>query len=890
MREQEYRARDKVVQKMTKDGLVEENRTQGTRAHISRREADAAFPKDGEEMPVQELAEEEAAGADTKAGIGVSMRDAGDKPVRAEHREIKTDEGREPKRRREGRTRRGREDIFPVRSRVSESLPEGNRLSEGKNRRQPGEGGTVLQEHRQSRLRDRTCSAKESARETEKSVRETKKSVRETDRRTGGTKNPASGRLRYTGEEPEREGLLKKGYPEKGWAGEVRGKGSVQTRTDRLRFTPEERTQEKAETETETNPRAPADAGKKPRLRFERREQPPKGESILSASKTTAGTLFSAAVREEAHWQMREAEDDNPGLEAAHRMERVGETGILRAARRQRRLSGRPYRARLREQQQARENARDGHRKAPPDHPDRQKQDVSKRVQKQKIKRKYAAAARETAKGAENSVNVLNRPGRIVRAAAQAFTRKTALGIIAAGVLLMVLAGALFSACTSMLAGIQSAVISTCYVADGEPINQSDLYYSEMETDLELDIRRTEEDFPDYDEYLYNVGEISHNPYELLGYLSAVYGDFTFSRTEPELERLFAGQYRLDRQETVETRTRTGEDGEEETYEWRILKTTLTVRPLSEIIGQNLQPGEQTDLYEVYMQTCGNRQCFANPIAVPWISRVTSPYGYRIYPVTERKDLHRGIDIAVPEGTPIKAAQDGNVLSAGYHGDYGLCVVVGDEKGYQSKYAHCASIAVSAGQEVKRGDVIAAAGSTGSSTGAHLHLEVLHDGRYLNPYFFVDSGTDGYLPDGTSAGQPQFSDHPGAAMGDGSFAAMLAEAEKYLGNPYVWGGSSPPDFDCSGFVSWVVNESGMGTVGRQTAQGLYNLCTPVPKENLRPGDLVFFTGTYSSATPVTHVGIYTGGGRMIHAGDPISYANIESRYWTGHFYSGGRLP
>lgn len=186
--------------------------------------------------------------------------------------------------------------------------------------------------------------------------------------------------------------------------------------------------------------------------------------------------------------------------------------------------------------------------------------------------------------------------------------------------------------------------------------------------------------------------------------------------------------------------------------------------------------------------------------------------------------------------------------------------------------------------------MIASVGSTGSSTGAHLHLEVLHNGEYLNPYFFVDSGGISYEPDGMAAGQPEFSDHPGLAMGAGSFAAMLAEAEKYLGYPYVWGGSSPPNFDCSGFVSWVVGQSGVGNVGRQTAQGLYNLCTPIPKESLQPGDLVFFTGTYSSANPVTHVGIYVGGGRMIHAGDPISYADMESRYWTGHFYSGGRLP
>ena len=119
---------------------------------------------------------------------------------------------------------------------------------------------------------------------------------------------------------------------------------------------------------------------------------------------------------------------------------------------------------------------------------------------------------------------------------------------------------------------------------------------------------------------------------------------------------------------------------------------------------------------------------------------------------------------------------------------------------------------------------------------------------------------------------------------------MLAEAEKYLGYPYVWGGSSPStSFDCSGFVSWVVNHSGW-SVGRQTATGLYNLCTPVSMENAKPGDLIFFTGTYSTNKPVTHVGIYVGNGMMIHCGNPISYANINSRYWQEHYYGMGRLP
>lgn len=132
-------------------------------------------------------------------------------------------------------------------------------------------------------------------------------------------------------------------------------------------------------------------------------------------------------------------------------------------------------------------------------------------------------------------------------------------------------------------------------------------------------------------------------------------------------------------------------------------------------------------------------------------------------------------------------------------------------------------------------------------------------------------------------------DIPPEALEDAQFAAMITEAEKYLGYPYVWGGSSPStSFDCSGFVSWVINHSGWN-VGRLSAQGLCNICTPVSSANVKPGDLVFFKGTYD--TPgVSHVGIYAGNNRMIHCGDPISYTNLNSNYWRSHFYTYGRLP
>ena len=134
---------------------------------------------------------------------------------------------------------------------------------------------------------------------------------------------------------------------------------------------------------------------------------------------------------------------------------------------------------------------------------------------------------------------------------------------------------------------------------------------------------------------------------------------------------------------------------------------------------------------------------------------------------------------------------------------------------------------------------------------------------------------------------PEGYEVPGEYLDDETFAAMLSEAEKYLGYPYVWGGSSPAtSFDCSGFVSWVVNHSGWN-VGRLGAQGIYNICTRTSSP--RPGDLVFFKGTYD--TPgVSHCGIYVGDGMMIHCGDPISYANLNSSYWQAHFYAYGRLP
>ena len=177
---------------------------------------------------------------------------------------------------------------------------------------------------------------------------------------------------------------------------------------------------------------------------------------------------------------------------------------------------------------------------------------------------------------------------------------------------------------------------------------------------------------------------------------------------------------------------------------------------------------------------------------------------------------------------------------------------------------------------------------------SHLPLELMGEeelSRY-SLYMSTLGNRPDLFPESAYVGKyitnpPADYDVPEEYLDDETFAAILSEAEKYLGYPYVWGGSSPAtSFDCSGFVSWVINHSGWN-VGRLGAQGLYNICTPTSSP--RPGDLVFFKGTYD--TPgVSHCGIYVGDGMMIHCGDPISYANLNTSYWQSHFYAYGRLP
>ena len=375
-----------------------------------------------------------------------------------------------------------------------------------------------------------------------------------------------------------------------------------------------------------------------------------------------------------------------------------------------------------------------------------------------------------------------------------------------------------------------------------------------------------------------------------MAYLTALYQNFPYDSISGDLLALFNEQYSLAFTPTAETRYRTvtttdpttgATSTTEEPYDWHVMTVTLTARSFSDVAFSRLS-GEQYAHYALLIQTKGARQYLANPFGTTnWLPYVTSYYGYRIHPTSGAKDLHRGVDIGLPQGTEIRAGQDGTVTFASASGNYGNVVIIEGDKGLISKYAHCDTILVSAGQTVKTGDVIATVGSTGNSTGPHLHLEILKDGAYINPIYFCDTGSFDLA---TGFG------NPGSPLGDGSYAALMEVALRFENWPYVWGGSSPEtSFDCSGLVSYCLRVGGVKDVGRLGAQGLYNICTPVSFADARPGDLVFFHSTYSAPNPVTHVGIYCGDYVMYDAGNPIGYTRIDTTYWQNHLYGFGRI-
>ena len=426
-----------------------------------------------------------------------------------------------------------------------------------------------------------------------------------------------------------------------------------------------------------------------------------------------------------AHKKVYENEHENVGIEAAHRTELVAESG-LRMAYRHRKTA--PYRKVSRLQKKAtKTSARAAYQQALHDHPELKKSVLSRLWQKQKIKRKYAKAAREAQRAGKAAKKTAVTTEKIATRVVLFVKRHPIIfGIIALLLLLFFLISSVFTSCSSMGTSGLGAVTASSYVAEDRDIDNAELYYTEWETDLQMQIENAETDHPGYDEYRYQVDDIGHNPFELMGFLTAVYQEFQYTNVQSVLQSIFAEQYTLDFVEETEihyrTETRvdpdTGQTYEVQVpYEWHILNVNLTAKSFSDVIAGYMN-AEQVELYNILMATKGNRQYVSNPFGeTNWLPYVTSYYGYRIHPISGGKNFHKGVDIGMAQGTEILAGHDGTVSQAGEAGDYGLVVVLEgtmqDGRTLTTKYAHCSQFLVSAGQEVKKGDVIAKVGCYG---------------------------------------------------------------------------------------------------------------------------------------------------------------------------------
>ena len=637
----------------------------------------------------------------------------------------------------------------------------------------------------------------------------------------------------------------------------------------------------------------------KTKLTFEAQPIPIHEAKWNQPRKKTAARMVqrtaTTQVVNQIHAKIREVENENVGVKAAHQAELKAESaysGTKRAVTSVYRFHrNRPYRKASRlEVKSLKTEGKLSYHRALRDNPKLGSNPVSRMFQKRAIKRQYAAAirnAKKSGKVANKSVGIVSKMGRL----ATGIIRRNPIALLKAAILgvVILLLMAMLSMCMSMFSGGSVFVGAVTYLANYEDIDDASILYTELETDLQVYLRNIESNHPGFHEYRYDVGMIDHNPFELMAYLTAAYGEFTFAEIEPVLRALFAEQYQLTLTPEVKIRTctETRMDAEGNTYtveveyEWHILNVTLTSRPLTLILMGRMDSDERQH-FNVLMASRGARQLVGNPFGFNWLPHMSSRYGYRIHPIHGDKQFHAGIDIALPTGTEILAGFDGTVTNVGYDaGGYGNFVVIDDGAGIQALYAHCHTVLVSRGQTVQYGQVIATVGSTGASTGPHLHMEVFRNGRRLNPLFFVVTGSDG------SFGGLQYGDaRPLTAE---EFAILYAEARSHLGKPYVFGANGPNAFDCSSFVAWVYRHSGIYPLARTTAQGIFNQSIIIPPTHAAPGDIVFFHSTYSTTNFITHVGVYLGDGMMIHAGRHVNITSVNTPFWQAHLVGWGRL-
>lgn len=594
----------------------------------------------------------------------------------------------------------------------------------------------------------------------------------------------------------------------------------------------------------------------------------------------TAGKYLVSAVVSSATSEQEEEEEKDPGAESLQFTERSTQYAVRRlryAQLRSKRTDVKAHRKGYQEQQEEKKLKFGATEKA--GNPEEIKKAEEKKhafhrfFQRKRYKDAYKSARAGTSAGNPKDVKWVVRVEKMTEKAKIAFkeivknNRSMFTGIGIFLVLFLILAVSLGS-CSASIQGGGSVIGMTTYPSSDEDIYAVENDYAALENALNRQINEMESTHPDYDEYQYNVSEIAHNPYHLISYLTAKYGDWKYEEVKDELQDLFESQYRL----STESKTKT-------------VTETKTVR-VGESLGNVVTSG----------------YCSCSICCGPWAG---GPTASGVYPTADHTIAVDANNPVVPIGTKIVMnGVEYTVEDTGAFAKYGVQFDVyyadhnaAQAHGHKTWEAYIAddngTEEVTVTNTTTKKILYITLKNKGFDAVARANLNeeqlILYDAlntTYGNRNYLWDTDS---ISNGSGDGGLDY-EIPPEALQDEEFARMIREAEKYLGVPYVWGGYSPAGFDCSGFVSYVINHCGNGwNLGRQTAEGLRNSCTAVSPGEAKPGDLIFFQGTYD--TPgASHVGIYVGDNMMIHCGDPIQYANIGSAYWQEHFLSYGRLP
>ena len=598
------------------------------------------------------------------------------------------------------------------------------------------------------------------------------------------------------------------------------------------------------------------------------------GSGMVKRSAVAVENVVSAYGQRKA----REDTDDNSALDAADQAELMGESLARKSIYvRQRLKESRQRNNRLREsvlekteksRLQFGSDSSNEAKKAIQKEAEQKKQSALKKLlQKKRYQKQYQAA--KQGKAAKDAA-VVN---------AQRFTEKAKVAVkelvaqnrnillsIGIMVLLFALMATSLSSCAALFQGSTNAIVSTSYSSEDEDIYAAENAYVALENALNEQINQMKETHSDYDEFQFQIDEIGHNPYQLISYLTVKYGGFTYAEVADEIKEIFKEQYGLYTDSTRETVTE---------------KKKVKV---GESLGQVVTSGYCNCPICCGQWSGGPTASGAYPQANHTIAVDASnpfvPMGTHV--------IMNGVEYVV-EDTGAFARYGvqfdvyyGDHASASAHGHQTWEAYIADSNGSQE-------VEVTTTREVNRLDVTLT--NHNLDTVLRNRMTDKEQERYdaYNKYY----GNRDYLFDLNSipTGGAGFGyDIPAEALSDPQFAKMIKEAEKYLGYPYVWGGASPAtSFDCSGFVCWVINNCDNGwNVGRTTADGLRSYCSYVSPSDAKPGDLIFFQGTYD--TPgASHVGIYVGNNMMIHCGNPIQYTSIASSYWQQHFMAFGRI-